>query len=235
MRRNKKERTALKTISIAIDGPSGAGKSTLAKSVSKTLGYLYVDTGAIYRTIGYAAFSKGVAPKDGEAVAALLPELEIGLHYGEDGLQHMTLNGTDVTDQIRLPEISLYASAVSAHPAVRAHLLEMQRKLARENNVVMDGRDIGTVVLPGADVKIFLTASPEDRARRRFDELRKRGQEADYDTVLRDIILRDEHDTRRSAAPLRQAEDALLVDTTGNSLDESLDVLLETIKERLKA
>lgn len=133
----------MKTISIAIDGPSGAGKSTLAKSVSKTLGYLYVDTGAIYRTIGYAAFSKGVAPKDGEAVAALLPELEIGLHYGEDGLQHMTLNGTDVTDQIRLPEISLYASAVSAHPAVRAHLLEMQRKLARENNVVMDGRDIG--------------------------------------------------------------------------------------------
>ena len=130
----------MKTISIAIDGPSGAGKSTLAKSVSKTLGYLYVDTGAIYRTIGYAAFSKGVAPKDGEAVAALLPELEIGLHYGEDGLQHMTLNGTDVTDQIRLPEISLYASAVSAHPAVRAHLLEMQRKLARENNVVMDGR-----------------------------------------------------------------------------------------------
>ena len=148
----------MKTISIAIDGPSGAGKSTLAKSVSKTLGYLYVDTGAIYRTIGYAAFSKGVDPKDGEAAAALLPELEIGLHYGEDGLQHMTLNGADVTDQIRLPEISLYASAVSAHPAVRAHLLEMQRKLARENNVVMDGRDIGTVVLPDATVKIFLTA-----------------------------------------------------------------------------
>ena len=161
----------MKTISIAIDGPSGAGKSTLAKSVSKTLGYLYVDTGAIYRTIGYAAFSKGVDPKDGEAAAALLPELEIGLHYGEDGLQHMTLNGADVTDQIRLPEISLYASAVSAHPAVRAHLLEMQRKLARENNVVMDGRDIGTVVLPDATVKIFLTASVEERAMRRFREL----------------------------------------------------------------
>ena len=155
--------------------------------------------------------------------------------YGADGLQHMYLDGEDVTDAIRQHVISRYTSGVSAIPAVRAFLLERQRDMAREHDVIMDGRDIGTVVLPGADVKIFLTASPEDRARRRFDELRKRGQEADYDTVLRDIILRDEHDTRRSAAPLRQAEDALLVDTTGNSLDESLDVLLETIKERLKA
>ena len=163
------------SISIAIDGPSGAGKSTLAKSVSKELDYLYVDTGAIYRTIGYAALVNKLDPKDAAAVAAMLPDLEIGLCYGADGLQHMTLNGKDVTEQIRLPETSLYASAVSAHPAVRAHLLEMQRKLARENNVVMDGRDIGTVVLPDATVKIFLTASLEERARRRCRELEEGG------------------------------------------------------------
>ena len=224
----------MKTISIAIDGPSGAGKSTLAKSVSKTLGYLYVDTGAIYRTIGYAAFSKGVDPKDGEAVAALLPELEIGLHYGEDGLQHMTLNGADVTDQIRLPEISLYASAVSAHPAVRAHLLEMQRKLARENNVVMDGRDIGTVVLPDATVKIFLTASVEERAMRRFRELEQRGTSQPYDQVLREIVDRDYADTHRAIAPLRRAEDAVELDTGALTFEESLHLLLETIRRRAK-
>lgn len=224
----------MKTISIAIDGPSGAGKSTLAKSVSKTLGYLYVDTGAIYRTIGYAAFSKGVDPKDGEAAAALLPELEIGLHYGEDGLQHMTLNGADVTDQIRLPEISLYASAVSAHPAVRAHLLEMQRKLARENNVVMDGRDIGTVVLPDATVKIFLTASVEERAMRRFRELEQRGTSQPYDQVLREIVDRDYADTHRAIAPLRRAEDAVELDTGALTFEESLQLLLETIRRRAK-
>ena len=229
--------------SIAVDGPSGAGKSTLAKLLARRLGFLYVDTGAIYRTVGLRAYRAGVDPEDEAAVTALLDGLDIELKYGADGLQHMYLDGEDVTDAIRQHVISRYTSGVSAIPAVRAFLLERQRDMAREHDVmmgrrrgvVMDGRDIGTVVLPGADVKIFLTASPEDRARRRFDELRKRGQEADYDTVLRDIILRDEHDTRRSAAPLRQAEDALLVDTTGNSLDESLDVLLETIKERLKA
>ena len=219
--------------SIAIDGPSGAGKSTLAKSVSKTLGYLYVDTGAIYRTIGYAAFSKGVAPKDGEAAAALLPELEIGLHYGEDGLQHMTLNGADVTDQIRLPEISLYASAVSAHPAVRAHLLEMQRKLARENNVVMDGRDIGTVVLPQADLKIFLTASVEERARRRCRELQARGAQVDLATIQAEIAQRDYADSHRSAAPLRKAADAVVVDTSQMDREESLAALITLAKERL--
>ena len=221
--------------SIAIDGPSGAGKSTLARMLAQELGYLYVDTGAIYRTVGLCAFRKGVEPTDARAVTALLDGMEIDLRYEQDGVQHMYLDGEDVTDAIRQHVISRYTSGVSAIPAVRAFLLERQRDMAREHDVIMDGRDIGTVVLPGADVKIFLTASPEDRARRRFDELRKRGQEADYDTVLRDIILRDEHDTRRSAAPLRQAKDALLVDTTGNSLDESLDVLLETIKERLKA
>ena len=220
---------------IALLGDNGAGKSTLAKLLARRLGFLYVDTGAIYRTVGLRAYRAGVDPEDEAAVTALLDGLDIELKYGADGLQHMYLDGEDVTDAIRQHVISRYTSGVSAIPAVRAFLLERQRDMAREHDVIMDGRDIGTVVLPGADVKIFLTASPEDRARRRFDELRKRGQEADYDTVLRDIILRDEHDTRRSAAPLRQAEDALLVDTTGNSLDESLDVLLETIKERLKA
>ena len=223
----------MSTISIAIDGPSGAGKSTLAKSVSKTLGYLYVDTGAIYRTIGYAAFSKGVDPKDGEAAAALLPELEIGLHYGEDGLQHMTLNGADVTDQIRLPEISLYASAVSAHPAVRAHLLEMQRKLARENNVVMDGRDIGTVVLPDATVKIFLTASPEVRARRRYQELLEKGQKASYEQVLKDVQQRDYQDTHRDIAPLKMCRDSVKVDTSEMDLEQSVAAIRKIVEEKI--
>ena len=222
----------MKTISIAIDGPSGAGKSTLAKSISKALGYLYVDTGAIYRTIGYGAYAKGVNPGDGQAVAALLPELEIGLAYEEDGLQHMTLNGEDVTEKIRLPEISLYASAVSAHPAVRAHLLEMQRKLAREHNVVMDGRDIGTVVLPDAAVKIFLTASPEERARRRCRELEQRGTPEAYEKVLAEMRQRDYDDSHRAAAPLRQAEDAVLLDTTELNFDGSRQALLKIIRER---
>ena len=222
----------MKTISIAIDGPSGAGKSTLAKSVSRALGYLYVDTGAIYRTIGYGAYAKGVNPGDGQAVAALLPELEIGLTYGEDGLQQMTLNGEDVTEKIRLPEISLYASAVSAHPAVRAHLLEMQRKLAREHNVVMDGRDIGTVVLPDAAVKIFLTASPEERARRRCRELEQRGTPEAYEKVLAEMRQRDYDDSHRAAAPLRQAEDAVLLDTTELDFDGSRQALLKIIRER---
>ena len=222
----------MKTISIAIDGPSGAGKSTLAKSVSRALGYLYVDTGAIYRTIGYGAYAKGVNPGDGQAVAALLPELEIGLTYGEDGLPHMTLNGEDVTEKIRLPAISLYASAVSAHPAVRAHLLEMQRKLAREHNVVMDGRDIGTVVLPDAAVKIFLTASPEERARRRCRELEQRGTPEAYEKVLAEMRQRDYDDSHRAAAPLRQAEDAVLLDTTELDFDGSRQALLKIIRER---
>ena len=165
----------MNTIRIAIDGPSGAGKSTLARAIAGKLGYLYVDTGAIYRTVGYYARGRGLDLKDGEAVAAALPEVTVEMAYGEDGLQHMLLNGEDVTEAIRLPEISLCASAVSAHPGVRAFLLEMQRKLAREHSVIMDGRDIGTVVLPDAEVKIFLTASPEARARRRCLELEQRG------------------------------------------------------------
>ena len=217
----------MKTISIAIDGPSGAGKSTLAKSVSKTLGYLYVDTGAIYRTIGYAALVNKRDPKDAAAVAAMLPDLEIGLCYGADGLQHMTLNGKDVTEQIRLPETSLYASAVSAHPAVRAHLLEMQRKLARENNVVMDGRDIGTVVLPDADVKVYLTASVETRAKRRFLELQEKGEPADLAKIAADIEDRDYRDMHRDISPLRQAEDATLVDSSDMTIDQVVERILE--------
>ena len=222
----------MKTISIAIDGPSGAGKSTLAKSVSKDLGYLYVDTGAIYRTIGYGVYRRGADPKDGEAVAALLPEFEVGLTYGADGLQHMTLNGEDVTEQIRLPEVSLCASAVSAHPAVRAHLLEMQRKLAREHNVVMDGRDIGTVVLPDATVKIFLTASLEERANRRCRELEQRGTPEVYERVLEEMSQRDYNDAHRAAAPLKQAADAVLLDTTHLDFDGSRQALLAIIRER---
>ena len=225
----------MKTISIAIDGPSGAGKSTLAKSVSQTLGYLYVDTGAIYRTIGYGVYRKGADPKDGAAVTALLPEFEIGLSYGDDGLQHMTLNGQDVTEQIRLPEISMYASGVSAHPAVRAHLLEMQRKLAREHNVVMDGRDIGTVVLPDATVKIFLTASVEERARRRCRELEQRGTPETYDRVLAEMRQRDYDDSHRAAAPLKQAADAVLLDTTHLDFAGSRQALLDIIRERTDA
>ena len=220
--------------SIAIDGPSGAGKSTLAKALARELGFLYVDTGAIYRTVGLKARRAGVDPSDPEQVAPLLEGLDIGMSYGSDGLQHMYLEGEDVTDAIREHEISRYASCVSAIPAVRAFLLDRQRQLAEEHDVVMDGRDIGTVVLPGADVKLFLTAAPEDRARRRYEELLQRGQQADYETVLRDVKERDAQDSGRAAAPLRRAEDALLVDTAGNTLEESAALLLKTVKERLR-
>lgn len=219
--------------SIAIDGPSGAGKSTLAKLIAGELGFLYVDTGAIYRTVGLYAHKNGVDPKDAPAVIALLDSIQIEMKYGEDGLQHMYLNGEDVTTQIRQHEISAYASAVSAIPEVRAFLLDMQRSFARTNDVVMDGRDIGTVVLPDAQVKLFLTAEPEDRARRRYEELLARGQQADYETVLKDLNQRDYNDSHRASAPLRQAEDALLLDTTGNTLEESEALLLRTVKELL--
>lgn len=222
----------MNTIRVAIDGPSGAGKSTLAKAIAGKLGYLYVDTGAIYRTIGYYAHIRGIDPGDGEAVTSALPEVSVEMTYGEDGLQHMLMNGEDVTEAIRLPEISLCASAVSAHPGVRAFLLEMQRKLAREHNVIMDGRDIGTVVLPDAEVKIFLTASPEARARRRCLELESRGTPQPYEQVLREIQERDWNDTHRLIAPLRQAEDAVLLDTTELDFQESEAALLAMIRER---
>ena len=221
--------------SIAIDGPSGAGKSTLARALAKALGYLYVDTGAIYRTVGLQASRTGVDPEDRDGVVALLPGLDIRLGYGEDGVQRMFLNGEDVSQAIRQHEISRYASGVSALPEVRAFLLDRQRQLAAEHDVVMDGRDIGTVVLPQADVKIFLTAAPEARARRRWLELQQRGDETDYETVLRDVIDRDEKDTNRATAPLRQAEDAVLADTTQLDLEQSLDLLISIAKERLQA
>lgn len=217
--------------SIAIDGPCGAGKSTLAKKLAEALGFLYVDTGAIYRTVGLYAHRRGVDTRDAAAVAALLTGIRIELAYGEDGLQHMRLNGEDVTGAIREHEISACASDVAAVPAVRAFLLEMQRKCAREHSVVMDGRDIGTTVLPEADVKIYLTAAPEVRARRRYDELLRRGQSADYGRVLADVVARDEEDMNRAVSPLRKAEDAVVVDTTGLDFDQSLARLVELCGE----
>ncbi len=223
----------MKYRSIAIDGPSGAGKSTLAKRLAQELGFLYVDTGAIYRTVGVAVHRQGIDPADGTAVAALLPELGITMGYGEDGLQHMFLDGEDVTTAIRENEISAYASKAAAIPAVREFLLEMQRRLSREHDVIMDGRDIGTVVLPQADLKIFLTAAPEARAQRRYRELLARGQQADFVHVLAEVIERDRRDMERETAPLRQAEDAVVADTTALDLEGSLQLLLGLIREHL--
>lgn len=221
-----------KKYSIAIDGPGGAGKSTIARAAAKELGFVYLDTGAIYRTVGWGAKSRGVDPKDRAAVAALLPELKVELRY-EDGLQHMLLNGEDVTESIRLPEMSMYASNISTIPEVRDFLLDMQRDMAKSHNVIMDGRDIGTVVLPQADVKIYLTASPEDRARRRYDELVLRGTPKDYEELLEEIRRRDYQDTHRDIAPLKQAEDAVLLDTSGCTFEESRQKVLDIIKERI--
>lgn len=218
---------------VAIDGPSGAGKSTLARKVAEKLHFVYVDTGAIYRSIGWYALKKDVAPEDGEAVAALLNALKIEIYYGEDGLQHMLVNSEDVTAAIRRPEVSAAASKVAAIPAVRTFLLEMQRALAREHNVIMDGRDIGTVVLPDADCKIFLTASAEVRAERRCKELAERGTPQDYDSVLKDMLRRDELDCSRAVAPLKQAEDAVLLDTSEMDFDESAAALLHLIEEKI--
>ena len=224
----------MNNFAVAIDGPSGAGKSSLARRCAQELGFLYVDTGAIYRTVGLAALRRGIDRKDEAQVAAILPELDIALRY-EDGEQRMFLNGEDVSREIRLPEISLCASDVSALKAVRRYLLEMQRKLARENRVIMDGRDIGTVVLPDAPLKIYLTASAKARAERRMKELVEKGVPADFDTVLREIIQRDEQDMNRAEAPLRQAEDAVLVDTTAIGFDESFELLCGIIRGALEA
>lgn len=221
------------TYAIAIDGPSGAGKSTLAKALARELGFLYVDTGAIYRTVGLAALRRGLAPGDAPAVLALLPELRIRTGYGGDGLQHMYLQEEDVTEAIRQHAVSDAASQVSAIPEVREFLLNMQRQFARESHVIMDGRDIGTVVLPDATVKIFLTADAEARAQRRYKELMERGQDPVYEQILEDIKARDYRDSHRAAAPLRQAEDAVAVDTTHLTLQESLERLKTLVKERL--
>lgn len=220
-------------IAVAIDGPSGAGKSSIARAAARELGFVYVDTGAIYRTAACGMNRRGIAPEDAAAVEAALPETAVSIQYGADGLQRMYLNGEDVTDAIRLPEVSMLASRLSALPAVRAFLLDMQRDMAARHSVIMDGRDIGTVVLPGADVKIFLTAAPEARARRRLRELEQRGEPADFDAILRDIRDRDWQDEHRPIAPLRQAADAVLLDTTDLDLGLSVSRLLALVKEKM--
>lgn len=220
-------------ISIAIDGPSGAGKSTIARALAERHGFLYIDTGALYRAIGLYALRHGVAPNDCGGVAALLGEITLTLCHGEDG-QHMILCGEDVSGLIRTPEVSMAASAVGAIPAVRAFLLDIQRGIARENDVVMDGRDIGTVILPRAQIKIFLTASSEARARRRYDELCARGEKVVYERVLADVIERDRNDSERAAAPLAAAPDAVTVDTTGNTLEESILLLDRLVTNKLR-
>ena len=221
----------MKYISIAIDGPAGAGKSTLARQLAGELGYLYVDTGAIYRTVAVKTCRAGVDATDAEKVVPLLDDMNIRMEYDAQGVQRMYLDGEDVSEAIREHHISGLASKVSAIPAVRAFLLDFQRKQAREHNVIMDGRDIGTVVLPNADVKIFLTASPEARAQRRTLELQQKGQQADFEGILRDIMERDEQDRNRPIAPLKQADDAVLVDTTNLDLAGSLEALKTAVKE----
>lgn len=219
-------------IAVAIDGPAGAGKSTIARAAARELGFLYIDTGALYRSVGLAVLRRGKDPAREEDVCGCLPEISLSLRH-ENGVQQVYLNGENVSEEIRLPEVSMAASRVSAFPAVREFLLEQQRELARQNNVIMDGRDIGTVVLPFADVKIFLTASPEERARRRYLELKETGSGDSYETVLKEVRERDYNDSHREAAPLRQAEDAVLADTTGFSLEESTALILRLIGEKM--
>ena len=221
-----------KHFAVAIDGPSGAGKSTIAKAVADKLSIVYVDTGALYRTIGLAVCRRGIAMDDAAGILAVLPEIRVELVYRE-GSQRVLLDGEDVSDLIRTPEISMYASKVSALPEVRAFLLDLQRNMAREHSVVMDGRDIGTVILPDAEVKIFLTASDEKRAERRWRELCEKGQQVTLSEVLDDMRRRDAQDSARAVAPLRQAEDALLVDTSGLTLEESIAAVLAAIEQRL--
>ena len=220
-------------IQIAIDGPSGAGKSTVAKAVAKRLGIIYVDTGALYRTVGFYVRSKNTDPKDAAAVEALLPEIEVELKY-ENGTQIVCLNGENLGDRIRTPEMSMYASAVSAIPAVRAFLLETQRRIARENSVIMDGRDIGTVILPDADVKIFLTASDECRATRRRDELVAKGIETTYEEVLADMRKRDSDDRNRAVAPAVAAPDATVLDNSWMTPEECTDAVIKLVKEKTR-
>ena len=222
-----------KTYSIAIDGPAGAGKSTIAKRLAKELGYQYVDTGAIYRTVAYFLDLLGISPKDVDGVERYIDELTIEIAYDEDGLQHMIMNGMDVTGDIRTQDISQKASLVSAHAVVRDVLLDMQRDVARQYNVIMDGRDIGTVVLPKADVKIFLTASAEVRAQRRTDELLAKGQKADYPQILKEIQQRDYQDTHRPIAPLKMAKDSVKVDTSELDIDGVIAAMRKIIGEKI--
>lgn len=219
-------------VSIAIDGPAGAGKSSVAKAAAKRLGFIYVDTGALYRTIGLKFSRLGFDTELNCDIEKVLSDTDIKIAF-VDGEQRVLLDGEDVSDLIRTPEASMMASAVSAKPPVRAFLLEMQRKLARENNVLMDGRDIGTVVLPDATVKIFLTASVEERAQRRYKELTEKGMEVSYQSIYDDIVKRDYNDSHREIAPLKPAEDSVLADTSGNTVEQSVDMLVKIIDERL--
>ena len=222
-----------KTYAIAIDGPAGAGKSTIAKALAKELGFRYVDTGAIYRTVAYFLDLLGISPKDVDGVERYIDELTIVIEYDEEGKQHMLMNGMDVTGEIRTQDISQKASLVSAHAVVREVLLDMQRDVAKTHNVIMDGRDIGTVVLPRADVKIFLTASPEVRAKRRYDELIAKGQKANLDTILKEIKQRDYQDTHREIAPLKMARDSIKLDTSELDIDGVLAEMKRIIGQKI--
>ena len=222
-----------KTYSIAIDGPAGAGKSTIARRLAKELGYHYVDTGAIYRTVAYFMDLLGVSPKDVDGVERYIDELTVEIEYNQKGEQRMLMNGMDVTDDIRSQDIAQKASLVSAHAVVRDVLLDMQRDVAKKHNVIMDGRDIGTVVLPRAKVKIFLTASVEVRAKRRYDELVAKGTKADLNKIQEEIRQRDHQDISRPIAPLKQAKDAVLVDTSNMTIDEVITTLQRIIKEKI--
>lgn len=223
----------MNTVSIAIDGPAGAGKSTIARRLAQELGYRYVDTGAIYRTVAYFMDLWGVSPKDVDGVNRYIDELTVEIQYDDDGLQHMIMNGMDVTADIRTQEISQKASLISAHACVREMLLDMQRDVAKQFNVIMDGRDIGTVVLPKATVKIFLTASAEVRAKRRTDELLAKGQTAKYDTILKEIQQRDYQDTHRDIAPLKMARDSIKVDTSAMNIDEVVAHIKGIIEQKV--
>lgn len=220
--------------SVAIDGPAGAGKSTVARAAARALGFVYVDTGAIYRTVGYHMDFLGIGPRDTDGVTRLIGDANIQIEYDAEGTQHMILNGRDVTGELRTPEMSKIASAISGQKVVRDYLLEMQRDVARRHSVVMDGRDIGTVVLPHADVKIFLTASPEVRARRRFEELAAKGERTTFEQVLEDQRRRDEQDAGRKIAPLKQARDAVLLDNSDFTPEQSVEAVVRLVREKLR-